>query len=124
MSTVNFGFTPSMLASIAAGKTKPPQTLTDLRLAKFVTKCTVMLDMLQDARAAALDPDRYPVLIQGESGTGKETLAEAMLGSLSSEYFHPVNCAGFPDTLFESILFGYRKGAFTGATDNLSLIHI
>jgi DNA-binding NtrC family response regulator len=59
-----------------------------------------------------------PILLQGETGTGKELFASAIheISKRSLEAFVPVDCSTIPETLFESEIFGYERGAFTGAS--------
>ena len=79
-----------------------------------------MLNMVE--RVARSDTN---VMLLGESGTGKEMVAQTVhrISTRSEKPFVPVECTGLPDTLFESELFGYCRGAFTGAaTDKTGLV--
>ena len=75
-----------------------------------------MEDVLRQVRMVA--ESDASVLIYGESGTGKELIAQAIhhASRRRTEAFVPVNCGAIPEPLLESELFGYSKGAFTGAT--------
>jgi two-component system, NtrC family, response regulator PilR len=87
-------------------------------LDKIVGKTPALEAMKTRIRSVA--PTNSTVLIYGESGTGKELVARALHGCSprTSEPFVSVNCGAMPETLLESELFGYVKGAFTGANSN------
>jgi two-component system response regulator PilR (NtrC family) len=87
-------------------------------LDNLVGSSAAMQTLKQTIQAVA--PTGSTVLIRGESGTGKELVARAVHGCSprAGEPFVSINCGAFPETLLESELFGYVKGAFTGATQN------
>jgi len=74
------------------------------------------------ARAAILAGTDNTILLQGETGVGKEVLSHAIHNhsGRKEKIFMPVNCAAIPHELFESELFGFEKGAFTGAASDYS----
>src|SRR5213080_1605734 len=78
-------------------------------------KMHAIFDLIQ-----TVAPQSSRVLITGESGTGKELVARAIHenSARSQAPFITINCGAFPETLLESELFGYMKGAFTGANEN------
>ena len=79
------------------------------------SKMRAIFDMIM-----TVAPQSSRVLITGETGTGKELVARAIHenSSRKDEPFITLNCGAFPETLLESELFGYVKGAFTGANEN------
>jgi len=81
----------------------------------FFGKNPVMNDLMSSIQKVAASD--VPVLIQGETGTGKEVLARQLhaLSSRADKPFVKLNCAAVPSELIESELFGYERGAFTGA---------
>jgi len=87
----------------------------DMELNGIVGSSTKIQDVLR--MVARLKDTRTPVLITGESGTGKELVARAVhyRGSYAKRPFVAVDCGSLVPTLIESELFGYEKGAFTGA---------
>jgi transcriptional regulator with PAS, ATPase and Fis domain len=104
--------------SLSAGQlqtlsnTNPPD---NAAFKDIVTRSESMQTLIQ--RAQILAEHEVPVLIDGESGTGKELFARAIhnASSRADKPFIPVNCGAFPPELIDSMLFGHKKGAFTGA---------
>jgi two-component system response regulator HydG len=87
------------------------------RHADIIGQSDAMCGVIKLAEQVA--PSQASVLIQGESGTGKEAIASLIhnIGTRMDKPFVKVSCAALPDTLLESELFGYEKGAFTGAVN-------
>lgn len=82
---------------------------------KIIFKSPIMLEILK--KVAKISNSKISLLLEGESGVGKEIIAKA-IHSISTRNpfpFVPLNCSAIPETLFESELYGYRKGSFTGA---------
>jgi len=87
------------------------------RFREMIGRDEKMLIVFEWIRTAA--KSGISVLILGPTGSGKEVVARMIheLSARSRENFQAVNCAALPDTLFEAEIFGYEKGAFTGAVD-------
>ncbi|MDD5230654.1 MAG: sigma-54 dependent transcriptional regulator [Candidatus Marinimicrobia bacterium] len=85
------------------------------RISNIIGRSPKMLELYKMIEKIA--PLDTTVLLAGETGTGKELLAQAIhhLSRRSNNRFISINCGGIPETLLESTLFGYEKGAFTGA---------
>ena len=101
-----------------SGATPTPPAGDDDWRSEFITQSPRMENVLYQARLVAQSD--ASIFIQGASGTGKELLARAIhrASQRAKEPFVGVNCAAIPENLLESELFGHRKGAFTGATQD------
>ena len=88
---------------------------TPIGFAGIITRDAGLLKICRTAEKVA--PTTVTILLLGESGTGKELFARALhdLSPRNKERWVAINCAAIPETLLESELFGYEKGAFTGA---------
>jgi transcriptional regulator with PAS, ATPase and Fis domain len=88
---------------------------TPVSLANIVGQCELIRQL--KTKITKIADSNSTILITGESGTGKELIARTIhaAGNRADKPFIGINCAAIPDTLLESELFGYVKGAFTGA---------
>ena len=91
------------------------QTQLDSPLAGIVSRDPGMLKLCRSVEKVA--PSSASVMLLGDSGSGKELIARGLhaLSNRSAQRFVAINCAAIPENLLESELFGYEKGAFTGA---------
>jgi DNA-binding NtrC family response regulator len=105
-------------AAIASSSVKPSTTAKTKTHSKdlFIAESPAMKEIAELVHQIA--DSRATVLITGESGVGKEVISRAIhrASSRNKQQFVAVSCAALPETLLESELFGYEKGAFTGAT--------
>jgi len=107
-----FAIDKALVRARRATHLPPPQLLGSLVFGRSPAMRAVAEQLAQVAPASAT------VLVRGESGTGKELVARELhrMSPLRERAFIKIDCASLPDTLLESELFGYEKGAFTGAT--------
>ena len=103
---------------ITATQTKRSEQATNLLSREIITQNKEMLHLLKVAKNIA--KSKATVLMQSESGTGKEMISRYLHEHSDRAHrpFVAVNCAALPDSLLESELFGYKKGSFTGATQD------
>lgn len=92
-----------------------PKNISNMSLNEILGPSKAILKVINDIRLVAYSD--FTVIIQGESGTGKELIARSIhqMSSRAKSAMIPLDCGAIPETLFESELFGYEKGAFTGA---------
>ncbi len=94
----------------------PEKALVNIKNPDFIGDSGTIRSLMEESARWAVTP--YPVLITGESGTGKEMFARLIHQISGRNNFLPVNCGAIPSNLIESELFGYTRGAFTGAHQN------
>lgn len=110
---------------VANQKTKPTATSgAKYHWDDFITASEAMKRVKAQAKRAA--GSSSPVMIYGETGTGKELLVQSIHNASSRRNgpFIAQNCASLPESLLESILFGTKKGSFTGAVDRAGLFEL
>lgn len=115
LSSLDFPVVRANLGGIGVPDTAPPDVGIAIQQLGIVGDHPAMQQALEIATILA--QSAVPILILGETGTGKELFARLIhrLSGRPSDRFVPLNCAAIPKELVESILFGHKRGAFTGA---------
>lgn len=105
------------LQAAVSGEDAKLKNGTSFTFADIIHKSDSMQKLISDAEKAAWNDSS--VLVCGETGTGKELIVQSIhnAGPRRTEPFVALNCAALPETLLESLLFGTKKGAFTGSED-------
>ena len=104
--------------ALSAFSQRPPKiSFSGYTFDNVIGSCPKLREAVELARRVA--PQDSPILLVGETGTGKEIFAQSIHRSSRrrSGKFLAINCAAVPETLIESLLFGTRKGSFTGSED-------
>ncbi|MEH7235874.1 sigma-54-dependent Fis family transcriptional regulator [Bacillus sp. JJ1562] len=103
------------VVSLHRNSTKSSQDKKLYTISDIIGSCAKIVNVRKIVKKASLS--EYPVIIYGESGTGKELIAQSLhtSGTRKTKPFIAINCSAIPDSLIESELFGYERGAFTGA---------
>jgi sigma54-dependent transcription regulator len=118
LSATEFPRVRSNICSVETPNVTLPDLDTVLRELRIVGDHPTVREALEIG--ATLASSLAPILILGETGTGKELFARFVhrLSGRRLDRFIPINCAAIPEDLVESILFGHKKGSFTGATSD------
>ncbi len=120
--TINPSSLPSELGGVAAPPLPRPAPAAAAPVSPALARMAGRSAAMEQVRSLVEKVARSmaPVLVNGESGTGKELVARAIheVSVRSLQPFIAVNCSAIPEQLLEAEFFGYRKGAFTGATED------
>lgn len=103
--------------ALSSFQNKPPKvSFSGYTFDNVIGSCPKLREAVELARRVA--PQNSPILLVGETGTGKEIFAQSIhRASRRGGKFLAINCAAVPETLIESLLFGTKKGSFTGSED-------
>lgn len=118
LTSPDFPLVRASVGTLEVPDTAPPDVETAMQQLGIVSDHPAIRKALEIG--ATLAPSTAPILILGETGTGKELFARFVhrLSGRSLDRFVPLNCAAMPKDLVESLLFGHKRGAFTGATSD------